>query len=403
MRNRSLLCRLWVLLGLVLLGSTAVAALAQPVTPTFISEASYTFGQAMRFRLRAEDAPAVQAVVLYFRPQGSRTVYALDVPFSGENPVTAEQEVDLTAVNLPPYTLVTYWWRLETSAGEVLVPEQTVAYEDDRFDWQQMTQGGVTAHWTGQGPFFGQIVIDEATAALARLARVLPLEEIAPFDVYVYPSTADLRAALRLTQTTVDDRPHPELGVLLVTAVNPETAAADLAQVVPYELTHLLLYRVAGERYEFLPRWLREGLALTMQAETDPRYEQTLATAVVTQATVPLAQLCYNFPEDDARRLLAEAESAAFVRYLSSRYGAQTVSRLVEAYGDDAECQAGMAQVLGMTLDEVEQEWLATQRPRAPWVQFLVDNGLWFLLLGGSFGITGLLLWQTRRGAQRRK
>lgn len=351
----------------------------------------------MQFRLTGANVEDVQSVQLFFRPQNSQTVYSVAVPFENDTALIASQAVDLTLFNLPPYNLVTYWWELETGFGPITVPEQTVVYEDDRFAWQRMTQNGVTAHWTGNGPFFGQTVLDVTAVALDELARVLPLQEIAPFDVYVYPSSADLRAALRLTRLSDEDLPRPELGVLLVTAVNPETAEADLRQAIPQELTHLLLYRVTGDNYASLPQWLSAGLAATVQADPDPRYAPLLETAVVSGTTIPLAQLCSSLPTAGDPALLARAQSAAFITYLEQRFGRTAVADLVSAYAGGAACQEGVQQVLGTSLDELNAQWLAAQQPRSPAVQFLIDNGLWLLLLLGSFGITGLLLWQTRR------
>jgi len=390
---------LTILLALLLPG----VARAQNAAPVFESSASYAYGQAMEFKLRAAqlDAP-VRSVTLFFRPRNSTNIYTVAVPFTPGDPLEVAHAVDLTQVQLAPYTLVTYWWRLETEAGALLAPERTVAYEDDQFNWQKMERDGVIAHWTGGGPDFGQLILDVTAEALLRLTALIPLSELEPFDVYVYPSSADLRAALRLTGLEQSGGPHPELGVVLVTAVNAQTAAADLRQSVPYAVAHLLLYRATGANYERLPRWLAEGLATTVQAAPNPRYASLLETAVATQTTIPFAQLCAAFPQTEERALLAYAQSAALIDTLRARSGDGTLAELVRAYAAGADCQAGVRQVLGMSLEELDQAWLAGLQPRGPLAQFWRQNGLWLLLLLAGFGLTGLLLWQPLRGNRKK-
>jgi hypothetical protein len=72
----------------------------------------------------------------------------------------------------------------------------------------------VTAYWVGDDLALGQLALDIVAESLPRLRQLLPVPEPVEFDLYLYPTSADLRAALRLTgQEWVGAHAHPELGV----------------------------------------------------------------------------------------------------------------------------------------------------------------------------------------------
>lgn len=372
---------------------------AQTVAPaTFTAAADYTFGQRMTFTLTADDLAAaeVATVVLFFRSEAATQTFTADLP-----PVSAwplSHEIDLTTVRLPPFADVAYWWRVTLSDGSVIdVPAQTLAYTDDQFDWQTLTQDRVTAHWVGDLAL-GQLALDVVTESLPRLRQLLPVPEPVEFDLYLYPTSADLRAALRLTgQEWVGAHAHPELGVLLVTAVNIRTAPADLRQSIPHEMAHLLLYQATGPNYDQIPQWFNEGLATYMEASPNPNYELLLAEAVNGRTTIPLTELCATFPSREEQALLAYAQSVSVVRYIQAQYGNQAVRGLVSTFADGADCQSGVQRALGLTLDELNRDWLRSLEPRSPLAQLWQESGLWLLLLLSGFLITGLLLWLPRQ------
>jgi len=362
--------------------------------------ASYQFGQTMRFQLSANGAQPIERATLFIRtPDFANAFSAVQALTPPSENITLGYDLDLTQVRLAPFTSVTYWWLLETAVSTTMLPQQTLVYEDDQFAWRQVAQNGVTAHWTGDDPGLGQVALDVAAESLPRLEALIPHAQATPLDVYIYPSAADLRAALRLTgRDWVGAHAHPELGVILVTAVNNRTAAADLRQSIPHELTHLLLYRAVGANYDALPMWFNEGLATTMEAFPNPVYESLLTTAVANQTTISFADLCRAFPDAQADALLAYAQSVSLVNYIEGRYGDQAISRMVAAFADGADCGTGPERVLQRSLTELNRDWLRRQQPRPPLVQFALDNGLWLLLLAGGFGVMGLLLFPNYKG-----
>jgi len=201
-----------------------------------------------------------------------------------------------------------------------------------------------------------------------------------------------LRAALRLTgRDWVGAHAHPELGVLLVTAVNSRTAASDLRQSIPHEMVHYNLYQVLGVNYENLPAWFNEGLASLVEPNPNPNYELVLETAVSNQSSIPFSQLCERFPAPEEQAVLAYAQSLSFLEFIQDEYGNSGIQQLIAAYANGGDCDSGVTQALDRSMLDLEQSWLQSQQVRSPMARFFSENGVWLVLLLGSFVVTGLL------------
>lgn len=326
------------------------------------SSIEYAFGQELRFSIDLQNAAKIEKITLSIRPELASNVYVKNVPFEPGETISVTHSISVNEINLKPYSQVNYFWEIQTNEGKFKIPQESFAYDDDRFEWQRMTQDGITAYWTGAGPFLGQDVLTIVNEALAKLANLLPLEQISPFSIYVYPSSADLRAGLRLADLEDDSTSHPELGVILVTAVNPQSAVADLSQSVPYELSQLLLYRATANDFNNLPWWITEGLSTIVQTQTNPRYAQLLEEAINSSDTIPVQQLCRKTERVGERALLASAQSNSFVNYVLQRFGEEALRDLVSAYVLGDECETGVSRALGISLLELEEGWLDAQQ-----------------------------------------
>ena len=361
------------------------------------SGATYTFGQIMRFTLRAKNEDDIQSATLFFNTPEMDSTLTVDFEFDPARELDLEHEVALTQVQLAPFTMVRYWWRLDAGGETLMVDEQTLSYVDDRFRWRQIARDDVVVHWTDTDSTLGQVALDIIESARPEMQAVLPVA-VEPVNIYIYPSMADLRSALRLTgRDWIGAEAMPELDVLLVTAVNPRTAAFDLGQSIPHELSHLMLYRATGAQYDAVPRWFDEGLATHFESTQDAGYRELLEQAIVAQETVPIEQLCETFPAADNRVRLAYAQSASWVSYIQQNYGNEALSALIKAYADGASCESGLQRILALSNDEFQQEWLAREQPVTPLARFLRANGLWMALAGGGFLVMGLLLLPLRR------
>lgn len=377
---------------------TAVQTSQQPIASQ--SQAEYFFGQAIEFSLFVQGSEPISVVTLFYRSADLPVTTTIDVPVESDLELMVTYTVDLTQVRLAPFTTVTYWWQVTDSSGSIFdVSAQSFTYEDDRFEWQQLSEANTIVRWTNNDPAVGSLALDIVNEIVPRLTGIIPGTLPDPLRIYIYPAVADLQASLRLTgRDWVGGHANPELGVILVTAANARTAATDLRQNIPHELTHLMLYQVTGPSYESLPRWFNEGLATIMEENPDPNEAIILEEAVASGTTIPFSQLCSSFPLDGRQVVLAYAQSASLLRYIQTAYGNGALNRMVVALADGADCQSVVSRELTITLAQLNQDWLRSLNPRPSVAAFFQESLVWLLLLIAGFVLMVFFIWPVRRG-----
>ncbi len=384
-------------LAILILLLAAPSLIFAQETAVFISHADYVFGAEMTFYLSSTNGRQAESATLLFQaPEFDRT-------FQQEHPIETDNRngdsfqiripVSLSEVQFAPFTTVTYRWQVQLDDGTTVdVPEQTLRYIDEQFSWSNLSQENINVFWTGNDNV-GQTALDVVTAVLPKLESIITIPEDVPVEIYIYPTSADLRAALRLTgRDWVGAHAVPELGVILVTAVNIRTAAADLGQSIPHELVHFYLHHSNPAQAEAIPAWLNEGLATVAETETRPTFENVLETAVDDNATFPFNQLCDSFPNGESDVLLAYAQSSSLIQYLQTQYGNDALKQLVAHYQDGASCDSGIQRTFDMSLAELNNEWIQSLQPQSGTRQFFLRNSLLFLLILFGFGVTSLFI-----------
>jgi len=359
--------------------------------------ATYRFGQVMEFRLALDSRQPITAATLFITTHELAQTLAIDLEFDPAQELELTYQLDLTQLRLAPFSRVTYWWVAVDERGyEWRANEQELEYADDQFAWRQLSRQDVAIYWTGDDLSLGETALDIVSESLPRIRAIIPVEDGFPIRVYIYPSLADLRTALRLSgRDWIGAHAQPDLGVILVVAANPRTAGVDLRQSIPHELSHLLLYQATGMAYTAVPRWFDEGLATLFEADPNPIYGQLVNAAVSGGTIIPVADLCRQFPETEAQVALAYAQSLDLVRFIEVEYGRQALQDMILAFADGADCQTAVRRTLDLSVTELEQQWLRSHQTESNLYRFFQQNGLLLLLLLGGFGLTVLLLRPT--------
>ncbi len=384
---------------LALLLVVPVAAQDEPME--LRSTADYVYGQSMNFHLVATNVGDVDSVTLFIRLGVSPDSYAVEVPIAPDAPIDLSYALDLSQTRLPPFGSITYWWELERAVGSPLrVPEQVISYVDDQFSWRQLVatdpQGGgsVRIHWTGEAEALGDQTRDIIYEMLPPISRLIPLDHIVPFDVYIYPSSADLGAALRLAgREYTPGQTYPDLGVVLAVVVNSETAEAELRRELSRGLVDLLLFQSLNQFAYNVPPWLGRGLAGAVRGQRDPTLDEALQAAVTAESTIPLAELCVGMPIDND---LAVAQSETILAYIQANYGDEAVRTLLTAFAGGDDCPTALQKAIQLTPEQLEAAWRRSssgdQGTRA-----VAEIAIWLALVLAGFGLAGLLLLRPRR------
>lgn len=389
------------LLGLLLLLAASMSpAYAQDsdVQDGVIAEHTYTYSQTATFTLAFPPETAPNAATLYFKVGTFTQDYLTPVV---EN--VARQERILSKEPFPPFTTISYWWDYRDAQGQTHTTEkQLFLYEDNRFAWQTLRDDNITLHWVSGDRALMNNALNIAHSAIGEIQETLQAPVIDSVTLYIYPSLPDLQSALRLSgYEWIGGKAYPEIGVVLL-AISPSSEAIiKMRRDIPHELTHKVLYDLTGAQgYAAQPVWFVEGLASAFELSPDPAYALALQRAVQDGKLIPMTTLCYPFPDEADRALLAYAQSQSFVRYLQQTYGWSQIRALIDAYKDGLECSTGVKQTLGADLTALERDWRVWMEQQnsavsATWtyVATIVRDLAPWLILIGFLCVPACVLW----------
>ncbi len=338
--------------------------LATPTHPAYAStrlvdsHVNYVFGEQITFQARFESSEPIRQVAVLFSAQGDPHTE------SGIATLQADGEAvfkfDLKNYTLRPFSKVQYRYRLELEQGEPFLSDfLSFDYIDNRFNWQKLDDSPFRVFWYAGDIAFAQEVLDVAQQGLQRAQTLLPVELKQPMiDMYVYDNATDMQAALEPEgEAWIAGHADPSLGVMIVALPGGPDQRLRMAQRIPHELMHIMLYEAMGDSYQNLPIWLNEGLASSAELYPNPDYQVLLKNAYQNNSLLPLNSLCEIFPRDVSNALLAYAQSASFTNYLHQRFGKSGILALVQNYSNGLSCERGVEAALGKSMAQLERQW----------------------------------------------
>lgn len=374
--------------------------LAQSSDDSIQTSIEYRFREEISFIAKVDShSPAIRAAV-FVRDAQSAATEVLIAEIESRDATTARARFDLRQHPLDPFTSLTYWWQVDLQDGETLQSDaSTFRYEDNRFDWQSLSDQGLAIHWVDGDPSFGAKLLAALATAQASIESSLSLPRTESVTLYVYPNVSALQSALNLERSPWSGGHivSTQDVLLIATEPSPESEAL-LARDLPHELTHLMLARRMGGGYAQLPSWLNEGLATLEERSPRPALRLSLEQAAREGSLLPIQSLCAAFPFDEEDALLAYAESASFVQYLRDIYGVGGIVRLLDAYQEGASCTGAVQRVYQRSLEQIEHEWMNTSLPSPS----LLSQPFFYLAVAGSVGLLlGALITAFRRARHR--
>lgn len=354
---------LWMLGCLLVLGFQATAQAAEPAKISR-NEATSSFGENVVFELEAESSSPIREVTF---------LYALGVQ-PGDVPAYTEAEAkwqpgtaieasftrDTSIEFLPVGVTVRYKWQLVAEDGTITeTPEQSVQYQDTRFNWQEKSSRGITVRWYDGDQAWGQALLDSALGGLDRLEQRIGGSVEDPMTISIYSNTRDMRGALPPNSADwIGGQARPDLGLIIGSIDAGDDA--ELGRLVPHELSHLVLHQATNNNYGGMPVWFDEGLAVANQDSPDAGFSQMVERAAKNGELIPLRALASNFPSDPEKALLSYAQSESVVRYIEATYGIESITKLVAQFKSGVTDDVAVQTVLNRSLDTLDSEWRST-------------------------------------------
>lgn len=350
------------------------------------AQVTYRFDEQITYSITLTSQENLEMGILFFQAEGDTHT---EVGLMQKQWMQEEGRYKLSYTHiveryhLPPFTWVEYWLELHFQGGEVIKSEvYRFYYSDNRFNWRSLEEGPFRVYWYEGDVQLAQSALDVAQDGLVRIQNTLPIPFAGYVEIYLYAQPGPMLEALgEAGMDWIAGHAMPRKNVVLISIPQGPERQLWLSQRIPHELMHLAVAQYAGEKYENLPIWLREGLASQAELYHNPDYEIVLHHAKEQEEFIPMLALCDAFPREASSALLAYAQSDAFTRFLVQNYGQQKLIELIDMYLDGVDCERALENVYGSSVLSLERHWRMVGLQENLVMQGLFNLIPWFVLL----------------------
>lgn len=177
---------------------------------------------------------------------------------------------------------------------------------------------------------------------------------------------------------------------IIVPVDRASLADMDVNRITVHELVHTALERAYGRLR--LPRWLHEGLAMTLSGELSFEEQTVLSRAILTKSLLPLDSIEHVNRFDAYGAALAYSQSHLTVVMLIDSYGIDGIPELLAAVRSSGRFDTALLQVFGFGTDELERLARNYITGKYRWVLFIGDTYLFWvpaalLVIVGFFSV----------------
>ena len=264
---------------------------------------------------------------------------------------------------LLPGADIEYWFEVRGSEGTAHTSTSTVTYIDRDLTWQNQSEGLVDIWWYAGGEGLATDAMNGVRRGLAALEADFGLQLERRTRLVLYADDARMRADMgRGTRPWVGGVAAARFNLIVLYASEFEWGRTTLPPTIAHELTHIAIEHAIGEPPRNVPSWLHEGVATVVEGAVAERfsYDDILAASVEANRLVSLRGLTGSFPVQGSRAVLAYAQSNSFVKFIIDRWGRSAITQILEAYREGSSQDAALRQAVGLGLNALEQQWLAT-------------------------------------------
>jgi hypothetical protein len=334
------------------------------------SSAEMDFPSRLVFDISAQSNASINDIRLHYRV--NRMEHALItsevyIEFTPAKSVSEEWVWDMRKTGgLPPGSSVDYWWTVtDVEGSKVETSMARVQIEDNRYDWQSITEGDVTLYWYKGNDSFGGELMGTAQGALARLAKDTGAALENPISIYIYASSQDLRGSMVYPQEWTGGVAFTRYGIIAI-GISPNESDLEWGKrAIAHELTHLVIHQMTFNPYCDLPTWLDEGLAMTSEGEMELNFVAVLNKAREENKLITVRSLASPFSAYAEESFLAYAQSYRLVEYLIDNYGRDKMFELLNTFRQGSGYDEALEKVYGFDMDGLDALWRASMEGSA--------------------------------------
>ncbi len=365
MRNRAPLL-FWALILCTIMGLT-LGSLLSLTTPTLAQEEitvlsrahGQAFAESITFRLTVESSSEINEITLFYKIVREAAINRAYPEFEPGRRVEAEWTWELKPGDIPLGSEIRYYWKVKDAAGGELKTEPIVlTYEDNRFDWQSISEGEITLHWYDEDQAFAQHLLDVALEALALLKQDVGVELEEPVKIFVYQTKTEMSQAIPSRSERFD-----EMIITLGMVVADDTmlllgTAPGVEETIAHELSHVVVGLATKNPLGDIPRWLDEGLAMYAEGELPPGNAAALERAIRRDELISVRSLsAYTGQAEQVDLFYGEVYS--LIDFMLKEYGKEKMAELLAVFKEGAHQEDALQEVYGFGLDELDAQWRA--------------------------------------------
>lgn len=327
------------------------------------SEVTSKFQEGIRFDAKVRSSAEIEDIAVRFRI-GQRDVGAYEYlereeQTDGESvSASAFYRTNTSARYIAPGTIITYSFEVTDIDGNRLETEELeYIYHDDRYEWEEITNGIVTVSYHGPVSFRAKDILDATVQTLENMGPLLGAGVDDPIRITMYNNWPEMRPALPPDSETTrrelitEGQAHSPEGVLLVLGGAPRASG-----IASHEVTHILVHRAGEGSLGRVPSWLNEGLAEFGNIQPGESYDRALHFAIQRGDLLPITGMSGQpgTPEDV---IIFYGQARSIVRFMVEQYGAEKMRELMATIKSGKSYRNAIPLVYGVTPLELENQW----------------------------------------------
>ncbi len=326
------------------------------------SLATVNFPTSIIISISAESDVNITDIRLHYtvaRKSYAQVIAEAVIAFTPAKKVETQWVLDMRKVgSLPSGTVITYWLTVtDASSSQVETLPTAVHFDDNRYSWKSIHEGQITMHWYTGNDSFGSDLMATAQAVLNKLAENTGAELEDAVDFYIYNSSSDLQGAMINPQEWMGGVTLSEYNTIAIGIGTTEDEITWGKRAIGHELTHMVLYQVTSNPYNYIPLWLNEGMAMYSEGDLEIAFVVALSNAETDKAFLSVQSLCSPFPADYNQAILAYAESYKIVSYLINEYGREKMLELLNVFKQGSDYNEALLKVYGFDMEKLNTLW----------------------------------------------
>lgn len=345
---------------LILLLSLASPLRAEGNLSIVQSSAETAFPDTLTFNVSAQSAADITDIRLHYaiERQGFASITSeVAADFKSSKKADASWTLEMVRLGgLPPGTVIDYWWTVgDVTGNKVDSPKSQVRFEDKRYNWKSISDGGLTLYWYEGNDVFANSLMAAAKDALARLAKQTGATLEKPVRLYIYASSQDLLGSMINPQEWTGGVNYSRYSIIVI-GIAPGNLAWGTGAMA-HELTHQVIGQVTANPYAGLPTWLDEGLAVNNEEPPAANYASLVAKAAASKALISVRSLASPFSAYGDQAYLSYAESYSIIKFLIGKYGQPKMLELLRTFREGATYDGALMKVYGFDMDGLNTLW----------------------------------------------